>query len=273
LQYAQESGLLFIHIPKTAGLSVKEAMAPWSISLTEGAMAEIDGDPASDKSEKFGGYASHPLLGPIHLGHIPLIHLREYFPKTHAIHKRAKCFAILRNPKERFLSAISQNLREYRDVGASRISTQMLLDVGREMMNALPGLGKFADRQYIHFAPQSWFVEDEVEPLNVTYFTIDDMDGLARWMGEVAQRPISFGSRNTTVRPKAKFEKVHGALVGIGSWAPRWLRSAARTAILKLPFYQKSSNAEEFMFDDEVEQFIREFYARDWHLYRAALHG
>ena len=270
MKYAPAANLLFIHIPKSAGLTVKDAMSSWSRHLSAEVEADLGGGINSSKNDAFFGYGEHPVIGSIHAGHIPMQLVRQHMPNTYAIWKDARCFAVLRNPKERFLSALAQNLREYKNVGASHVSDQMMRDTAREIVGTIADMGMFADRHYIHFAPQSWFVEDADAPLAVEMFAMDRMDVLGAWLSRQSGEEVSFGASNTTVRPKSKFEAVHKALSGISSILPKGLRERVRPLVLQLPFYRKSSNAEEFQFDEDIEEFIQSYYARDWQLYREA---
>lgn len=271
LKVAKDFNLVFLHVPKTAGLSIKQAMEGWSDEMFEDVLADMPGHVELDMQSPFRGYLDHPELGSMHMDHIPLPVLRTHFPTAYKTISRAELFAVLRNPEERFLSAISQHLREFKNVGASHITDDLIRETAREMIGKVGGRGIFVDRHDIHFAPQSWFVEDPQAPLPARLFAIDRMDVLARWLTARTGKPIDMTTRNATVLPKSQFVPLHAVLTRLGKLVPRGLASKLRPLVLGLPMYRKSWSGSNFRFDSETRAFIADFYKRDFELYEAAL--
>lgn len=90
---------VFIHIPKNAGTSVRNALAPLH-----------DGSDAFQKT-----WIQTHKYGRLYAGHLPASILLELMPETFEVLNQATIYAIVRNPQERFFSAITQHCKEYRE--------------------------------------------------------------------------------------------------------------------------------------------------------------
>ena len=270
MRYAPESNLLFIHIPKAAGSSIRRAMEPWSRTLDAELGADI-GQPDLDLTEKDSRILiTHPVVGQLHHAHIPMPIMREHFPVTHKLVMGAEKFAVVRNPKQRFMSAVSQYLREIKGVGASHITGPLVRETAREVIGQIADMELIVDHRYTHFSKQSSFIEDPAMPAEVQVFSMERLGLLQDYLRERTGHEITLASTNATVRPKAGFAAIHKAMAVVGKLAPRAVRAKALMLFFKLPFYSRSWNSSDVEFDADVLTFIDEYYARDWELHRAA---
>jgi hypothetical protein len=155
----------FVHVPKCAGTSVRKQLA------------------AYDKYEgAFDAKVAHPTLGDVHLAHLPLDVLREHYPAAFDEVSRYRSFAVLRDPKDRFISAIRQRLREFRDVPDSLVTNDMILREADAVMDVLQGSPDTIALEYVHFVRQSRFVYFEGAQIIKTLCVVDDLAPLARFV-------------------------------------------------------------------------------------------
>src|ERR1700744_524201 len=100
---------VFVHVPKCAGTSVRRALR--AIDTSDG---------------QFWRIGEHPEMGAVHFAHLTLPDLARYFPETLAKIRDYQSMAIIRDPRDRFFSAIFQRLREFRGIGQSVITPEMI---------------------------------------------------------------------------------------------------------------------------------------------------
>lgn len=135
----------FIHIPKCAGTTVRSRLQLFDEA--GGAFASVIGD--------------HVALGTIDYAHIPLSVLEQYFPSEYAKVCSYQSFALVRNPFDRFSSALSQHLRMY---GKAQIQNLSITEIEQEIHKAIDVLLKYREPsaflpyRYIHFQRQADYI-------------------------------------------------------------------------------------------------------------------
>ena len=115
----------FIHIPKCAGTTVRNRITPYD-------------DLGGAHHERV---EDHPVLGPTDFVHLPLYTLRDHFPEEFDKVRRYWSFAVLRNPKSRFFSAVAQRVRMYRGNGVQlrQLSEEQIVEEIEAAMAELSG--------------------------------------------------------------------------------------------------------------------------------------
>lgn len=101
--------LVFIHIPKCGGTSVRNTLR----HLHEG-----------DAIWDVVGRQPHPALGVIAYNHLPLKSIKDHFPKLYEDISNYESFAIVRDPKIRFISSVSEYLNVSARIEASQLTPQ-----------------------------------------------------------------------------------------------------------------------------------------------------
>ncbi len=120
---------VFVHIPKNAGTAIRTVVGA--------------GDPESENS---WGYQFLPRLYRFgDSAHIPLVDLA---PDRLGYVNSYECFAVLRDPLERFVSATSQHFSQHK-YRVPRTPAQIL--------NELDSIHIRYDPAYIHFCPQHFY--------------------------------------------------------------------------------------------------------------------
>ena len=272
MRYAPESNLLFLHIPKAAGSSVKITITPWSRTIEPELVADLGEGNVDLTVGRFKGYVEHPDIGRIHHAHMPMPYVAEYFPATFKLVQGADCFAIMRHPRKRFVSSVSQYLREFKGIGASRLTPRMVMESAQEVAAEIADKAFLVEPRHMHFGRQRSFVENPANPIKVTMFTTEQLPQVESFLrSRTGREDVVIGRQNATVVPKSGFRAVHGALANVGTLLPKKWRYHGRKAMMRLPFYQTSFNIREVTFDPEVEAFIDEYYAADRELYEQVL--
>ena len=157
--------LAFVHIPKCGGSTIGPQLA-----------AQVACDPYFLQTR----WVDHPALGKLMPSHVPLWAMRDHFPEAFARLRAYDGFAICREPRARFLSALSQHARELRRIDVSRIDRAGLLGIVDEVIAAFDAGPQALLHAYIHFVPQSDFVVLEGEAVVTNLWAIEALPDLAR---------------------------------------------------------------------------------------------
>jgi hypothetical protein len=240
--------LVFVHIPKCAGTSVKRALRP-----------------LDSMAGTFEGLDHHPSLGHFHRAHIPLPDLAAHFPDAFAKVQAYTSFAILRDPLARFQSAIFQRLREYRGVAQSDFTPAMIAAEAAVVRGAVLASPQRLEAEWVHFTRQADFVELEGRRVVQHLFTVADMPVVSGFVEARTGIIVDDEKRNrTTVVSIGALKPIQRALREPYSRAlsPQ-RRKAVREWMTRLGFY-KDLPKQRFALPPDVETFVREHYARDY---------
>lgn len=157
--------IIFIHIPKCAGTSVRSALSGID-----------DGGYGSPK-----GVQHHPQLGQIDYNHIPLFLLRKHFADVYRKLDSYNSYAVVRDPYARFRSSMFHRFREYESDSIHRLSAAEVQRETERVMEFLWSRGgprECLPYDYVHFQRQSDFVFDQGKRLVKNIYTTDDVNSL-----------------------------------------------------------------------------------------------
>ena len=266
MRYSDEHSLAFIHIPKCAGISVMKSL--------EETMRRPNAERELDRGDSWAEKMLHPELGYIHWAHLPVPYLRTHFPATYGLIASGRSFAILRDPQARFISAVGQRLREFLDVKAEEITQQRIVEEAERTAEWLQNLEVFCDREFIHFAPQLWFVEDGTGVTGkgqpTTLFAIERLDQLEAWLSEALGATIEIEQHHVSYSAKNEYQSLHKAIASTGrTMVPKAVRKALTPVLHKLPMYKKSST--KYQLPDHLVKFVNSYYEKDRLLHRRIL--
>jgi len=182
--------LVFLHIPKCAGTSVRNILQPYD--ETHGAFTRRIDD--------------HPSLGRIDYVHIPLFVLKDHFRDEYEKVLRYDSYAVIRDPYARFPSSFSQHLIMSGKDQIKNLNTQY---IKKEISNTIKVLKDFqADKsylpfQYIHFQRQVDFIcLDGQRLINHVY----DISHLSTMLVEIGKR-LGVSLDNIQAYPNTKNNK------------------------------------------------------------------
>lgn len=271
--YIPEKRLFFVHIPKCAGKSVERGLGP----AARYPFAQMEADFGIGHAEavrmREGEGHDHPVHGRVSPGHLPLWFLKENCPRTWAAFEGALAFAILRDPRDRFISALLQRLMEFRGTGAIRADSPLVRDEAAAVCDWLSGRDRFCRLDYVHFTPQSHYVTLEGRRRVAMLFPMTRLDALRDWLQDKADLPFALGHDHSRRQPRRWMEP----LQPVARFAGRRMMPPALRRVIH-PFWVRSR-----LFDDaarqyarvdlgpDVEAFVRDRYAADAALHRAAL--
>lgn len=250
----------FIHIPKSAGTTVRQTLMPYD-----------------ERRERYFDVAraQHPALGLLDHHHIPLAVLAEHFADDFALLRRYRTYALLRDPLARFGSSLHEYVRNHGQVLLSDLSPEQQrvhIDAVLEKLRA-HGSAPITDQALIHFSRQSDYVELDGERIVDGLYPLEQVDALIADLAERIGTPLTRQDRNRRVEYSSPLlAETSGALQrGLRRVLPDAVRAplfgVAKRMLLAIggaaPLKEASSKA---VLDAETEQFVRHFYARDFAL-------
>lgn len=247
----------FIHIPKCAGTSVRHQLR------------------ACDPDHIFMGRpGKHPILGEIDFAHIPLAQLKEHFPKEFDYLVRFDAFALVRDPLERFGSALRQLMWQYEERPMTLIPADELRDITRRLLDRVAEEVEAPSYQYIFFTRQSDYlfdggtqVIDHVIPIALVP---ELLDYFSQRTGVALDR-----ARRSNQNVELRFKRIGGLAYKVNSLArqmlPTGLHSKIKGAALKLIAKKgTAADASGILDMPEVRDFVAKHYARDQQVYDTA---
>lgn len=285
MRYIPARRLYFIHIPKCAGKSVHAALKQeqasyesfaYDLKITQAeaeALALSQPDPKNVEQTFEAGYEVNGF-GTVHPSHLPLFVIAQALPATwNTLIGAQFSFAMTRDPRERFLSALMQRMKEFGDAGAIRADDTSVAEEAEKVCTWLDGRGRFADLEYVHFIPQRDFVFLEDERILTHVFPVDRTDVLSHVMQRETGLTVNIPRTHARRQPK--------------SWA-RTIQPAARFAARNLMphpvkrmlypiwtgsavFDDASSTYQGVDLGSDVETFLAHYYADDAALHNEAL--
>ena len=268
-----KAGLAFIHVPKNGGKSIRAALdAACPINLAPTA-ADLDMTVEQLLADyESGRGVTHPVLGQVKIEHLPLVFWEEHFPRTFAAFTPLKSFVMLRDPRDRFFSAVLQRLGEYQDLKNLRADDPL---VTKEALRVCEWLGTreaFCDIDHIHFTRQADYVSLHGERRVSAIFPIDATTAAAEWVRRQTGLTIEVAHEHARREPKRWSKAIQPAARFAGR---HLIPGPIKRAIYPLwrgsgVFDDASKRYKAIELDSEVERFVSEYYAPDAALYREA---
>ena len=253
-------GFVFVHIPKCGGTSVRSALARYD-----------------DRAEQYydKGRATHPVLGDLDHHHIPLSVLRENFPEDFECVKRYTSFAIVRDPFERFPSSVFQRLRATNAEKLSSEDVRAEVDAVIGRLLALSPGEPVLEPDLIHFSRQQDYVSldgnrivDNVFALNGIPELISAVSGLTGEIISPVQREnerLRFSNALLASADRWVQARIMNNLPR-RAWKPVF--TLAKGGLMRTGVLKRSNDWHGAVFQSEdVQRFIREFYANDISLF------
>jgi len=268
-----KAGLAFIHVPKNGGKSIRAALdAACPINL--GPTAADLGIPVQQLVADFesGQGVIHPVLGQVKIEHLPLIFWEEHFPRTFAAFTPLKSFVMLRDPRDRFFSAVLQRLGEYKDLKNLRADDPAVTQEALQVCEWLSKRETFCDIGHTHFTRQADYVALRGERRVSAIFPIESAASAAQWVEHATGLKMEVAHRHARREPKSWAKSIHPVARFVGRHLipltvkraiyPPWRSSGV--------FDDASKRYKTIELDSEVERFVAQYYAADAALYREA---
>lgn len=241
----------FVHVPKCAGTSIRHELK--TIDTTGMAFFPI---------------ADHPAMGRVHLAHLTLADLRDHFPETLAKVARYSSMAIVRDPVERFASAIFQRLREFKLLPQSAITPAVIDAEAQAVIAYLEHGPARLDLEHVHFNRQADFVELGGKRIVRDIFPVTRIAEAASHIRALTGVEIGDDRRNrTTELSFAPLRPVQRALRDrYARLVPADTRTRIRERMTSAGLYKEVAKERLVEPDSATDRFIRDYYARDFEI-------
>lgn len=250
---------VFVHIPKCGGSSV-------AIGLTIALEPQVRGEIRYiglklDQLEGLGTYMD---------AHKPLWMLRDYFPDELAAYRKCACFAVVRDPHKRFISAVQQYIREFGGANISEMSNEEINKRLDDIMDHIVQHRNNLGGEYVHFTPQYDYIFLDGERIVENIYPIENLDEMADHISAVIKRPVSFKHRaNFSTGPAMKPLKVIKRLgQPFRKFMPSSLYWSLKGFIVKAMTKPLPDNSLSVLQSDRVRAFVEDYYANDIQLYK-----
>lgn len=249
---------VFVHVPKCAGTSVRNAVLPFH-----------DADCRFLKTVE-----KHPKLGEIDFRHLPLSLLRELDPEAFEKLEYYESYALLRDPFQRFRSAMSQRAKMYLGREFAQLDDRDIRDEIGKVITYLQSEPMVIAPEYIHFARQSSFVEIEGRRMVRNLYPVERMDcfvsDLALHIGTDTLE-IGHANRTTVFRHQGLSRIMYTGSAAARRVLPAQIHEKLRVSVRKILMKPSTSSTPSVFDDPEIRDFVQDHYAADIALHRQAL--
>jgi hypothetical protein len=255
LGFDELNRVAFIHVPKCGGTSVTDQLKGL-------------------KNWKWDqGLFRHPQLGLIALAHIPLRFLRTYYPEEFVKLVEFESFALVRDPHERFASAVFERLDWYGGVNRLRVTIEQALDEARRVIKWLEQNDTFCDAEYIHFCRQIDFVSLDGARIVKNIYPLEGMAAFARHLREICGVQFEENrklNRNYATSCPYVFSIAYRLRPYYRVLTTVALRKKIVNFLTRPDRNRVPSIYGRFRDDPEISKFVKAYYAEDFVVWRAA---
>ncbi len=217
--------------------------------------------------------ARHPDMGMVHYAHFTLADLARYFPAEYHKVIDYRSIAIVRDPVDRFYSALFQRLREFRGYQQSQITASVIEIEADAVIEMLRASAQRLDLEYVHFNRQSDYIFNDEERIVTEVFALDRLADASTYIESVTGvRLDEAAPENRTLALKAgvfaplirTLRKPYAAIV------PLRMRDGLRTRLTKFGLYGSVEKRKFHEPGGRTERFLGAHYAKDFELYAFA---
>lgn len=251
---------VFVHVPKCAGTSVRTQM----VKCDPGHIA-------------MGEVGTHPVLGQIDFGHVPLPILRQHFPEEYAYLERFTSYAVVRDPLERFGSSLRQMLWRYHQRPMTLIPAEELRALTLTVLDDVAGELDNLSSRFIFFARQRDFIFDGDRRMVDHLIPLPLVPDLIAHLGRITGTPMEAGTRSNQ-NVELRFKAIGGLAYRVNDILRRTLpldiHARIKDGALRLLSARTSAAEASGILDmPEVRAFVERHYAADAEIHRKAMAG
>lgn len=264
MRYLPDQQFFFVHIPKNGGQSVRNAMARAG-QMSFAPLAEDLGVSPSQAEILSEEGVEQAGIGRIHPAHLPLWTMHDAFPNCWAAFQDSTTLALTREPRDRFLSALMQRLKEFRGAGAIRADDPMVAQEARAVCDWLAARPRHADLEYVHFIRQVDFTDLDGTRQVDAVFPMARADAAAAWLASRTGLQLDIGHDHARRQPKPWARTIQPVARFAGrALMPRPVKKALHPLWMKSGvFANAASDYAKVDLGKDVEQFIADYYAAD----------
>ncbi|HEX3755505.1 MAG TPA: sulfotransferase family 2 domain-containing protein [Rhizomicrobium sp.] len=183
--------MVFVHVPKCAGTTVIRHLSAYDCFPRD-----------------FKAHFCHPKLGLVNFYHLPLDILRAHFPVQFVKLRTYESYAIVREPRRRFSSALFHYLLEFRNHGQmTRDALPWLRQEAEAVCEVLNMPGGPERYEYTFFQKQVRFIRLDGERLVENLFSFENLPHFATALKERHGITLDLGEYHNR-----RYLKHHGML-------------------------------------------------------------
>lgn len=254
---------IFMHNPKCGGTSVRAVLRPFH-----------DGDPLFISR----GRKPHPVLGDVIYTHLTLRNLKNHYTSEFSKLNEYESYALMRDPKLRFVSGLSQFLREMKGVDTKIFSLRQYIDACEEVCTYLQNQEEIKNHRYIHFQRQLSYIFLDGEQVVRHVWGIDQIDDLLSDLQARSGCDLSAAQNtkhNASISYRSRSAEVaHTRIQNFASFLPgyakpQWLRKVLHAAFLYTPSASKIWQG----IPEKRRHMILDYYSADLEYYDSMQRG
>ena len=250
---SDEHRFAFLHIPKTAGTTVGRQLS-----------VMLPSDPQFHK-----GSSHDPRVGAFWWSHLTLHEMAILAPDALDRVKRYRSVAVLRDPLDRFRSALSNYILNSHQKPPSRLSAAVVRETASQAIDACER-DELTALNLTLLKPQSRYVEQDGERVVTRLFDIASLPALAQYVECTTGASLDVASRQ---RVAENFKR--GPLATL-----RYLRPVVRmvlpsettkkiaAGVKRMLRQDRDTVIEDILASLRVQRLLDDFYGRDLDLYR-----
>lgn len=257
-----EHRLVFVHIPKCAGTSVRKALQ--------------DFDSRGGKFTSRTGI--HPSIGQLDFVHIPLFVLNEHFHAEFEVLKEYWSIAVIRNPYSRFASSVTQHMNMYSAQPIqmrSRGDIQTAIETSIRYLSRQPEGPHLLASEFIHFQKQVDFINLDGERVINKLYLVNEIDDLLTDVGirfgkSLIEPTLDSGrvSENRSfVYRNNLLHRVLETSRPVATYFANFLPESVKENIRSLVYVPRDQRMNDLFQTEQVRDFIQEYYAGDIAVY------
>lgn len=252
----QEYNLAYVHIPKCAGSTVKSQLRP--IDQTQGRFERIE---------------PHPVYGSLHTAHLPLWLLRALYPDDYEALRGCDAYTVVRDPFDRFQSALAQRIRQFHDRDPFELTPTELRKEINAVVRFLSDNPNDPRLEYMHFLRQTDFIYLDGTAVVRHIYKLDSVDLMLRALEPKTGLNFVYthkANQKMNFRIKALRKPAYAANIWIKKELPMALYSRLKGVATAVLTGSPGDFSATVLDTEGVRPFIRSYYKDDFALYAAA---
>lgn len=229
--------------------------------------------PIDQTDGRFERIEPHPVYGKLHTAHLPLWLLQELYPDDFEALKKCAAYTVVRDPFDRFQSALAQRIKQFHDHDPFELSSAELRTEVDDVISFLTDNPSDPRLEFVHFLRQSAFTHLDGERLVRHIYRLDSVDQLLKALEPETGLKFVYSlkaNQKMNFRVKALRDPLYAANTWVKQRLPAALYSPLKEAASAVLTKSPNDFSRAILDIDGVQAFIRTHYKDDFDLYAGA---